>query len=322
MFIALDVNGIRTDIEEANVSEEYFCPICNHKLIQKRGDVRLHHFAHEHGTITDGLCDGWHYDMSEWHREWQNCFAPEFQEVVVEKDGIKHRADVLLMKKTVVEFQHSSISREEFNARNEFYISCGYQVVWLFDFRDRSKEKQICEDYFREYKYNWKWPLHVFDDYDPEKSKVQLYFQLGDVEGDSYGIEHIVWKTDNCSRFRTEDGVAYNKEEFVELVNKLEISETEDCLDDQLVTNNLRDFGVGKTIMEIINSCDEEVIGVKNLKTGTRAKVCAGLYRNNGVYNGKLQGYLGIKDSAYYYYPDRKDIFYWYQREWVLEWAH
>ncbi len=328
MFIALDADGKRTDIEEAYVSEEYFCPICNHKLIQKRGDVRLHHFAHEHGTITGGFCDGWHYDMSEWHRGWQNCFPTECQEVVVEKDGIKHRADVLLNNKTVVEFQHSQISREEFNARNDFYSLCGYQVVWLFDFQERRNEKQICEDDFIDFKYSWKWPLHVFDDYDPEKSKVQLYFQLSDVEGESFGIEHVIWKTNNCGSFRTEEGVAYNRDEFVKLMNNFEMEEKESTAGETKNTNeyqvqmkDIRAFGIGKSIMEIINSCEEDVIGVKNLNTGARAKISAALYRKNGPYNGKLQGYLGIKGS-YCYYPDRRDVYYWYQKEWILEWKH
>lgn len=70
--------------------------------------------------------------MSEWHLSWQENFPEDCREVVVEKDGIKHRADVLI-NNTVIEFQHSSITSEEIAKRNNFYMSCGYHVIWVFD---------------------------------------------------------------------------------------------------------------------------------------------------------------------------------------------
>ena len=52
----------------------------------------------------------------------------------MEKNGIKHRADVFIKEKNlVIEFQHSQISNEDFNARNEFYNRCGYNIIWVFD---------------------------------------------------------------------------------------------------------------------------------------------------------------------------------------------
>lgn len=76
--------------------------------------------------------------MSDWHFGWQSKFPIENREVVVEKDGVVHRADILI-KNTVIEFQHSPISGEEFEERNSFYKNCGYHVVWLFDAADKMK---------------------------------------------------------------------------------------------------------------------------------------------------------------------------------------
>ena len=139
MFIALDASGERISIESATKDNKYFCPICGEPLIIRAIDslaVRTH-FAHKRGTIC---YDDWSHDMSEWHFSWQQCFPEQCREVVIEKNGIKHRADICI-NNTVIEFQHSPITGEEIAKRNAFYLSCGYQVVWVFDATDKIKNR-------------------------------------------------------------------------------------------------------------------------------------------------------------------------------------
>ena len=76
--------------------------------------------------------------MSEWHYNWQCLFPKECREVVVEKFGVKHRADVLI-NGFVVEFQHSSITAAEIMERNNFYLACDYAVIWVFDAQNKVK---------------------------------------------------------------------------------------------------------------------------------------------------------------------------------------
>lgn len=131
MFIAFDENKERTSIENATRPNQYFCPICGEPLIirAEKSLARRKHFAHKSGT---NCTDDWSHDMSEWHLSWQEKFPEECREVVVEKDGVKHRADVLI-NNIVIEFQHSPITSEEIARRNMFYLSCGHPVVWVFD---------------------------------------------------------------------------------------------------------------------------------------------------------------------------------------------
>lgn len=129
MFIALDKKNERISIENANNSQEYFCPICKEKLIIKAAssdNIRTY-FSHIHKCEDD-----FDHDMSEWHWNWQQQFPEQNREIVVEKNGVKHRADVLI-NDTVIEFQHSQISSEEIKKRNDFYLSSGYNMVWVFD---------------------------------------------------------------------------------------------------------------------------------------------------------------------------------------------
>lgn len=136
MFTALTKENERVSIEEAIPGETYYCPVCRNMVAVKAANsnnVRTH-FWHK----GKHCLDNWKYDMSDWHFEWQSKFPIENREVVVEKDGVVHRADILI-NNTVIEFQHSRISGEEFESRNSFYKSCGYRVVWLFDATDRMK---------------------------------------------------------------------------------------------------------------------------------------------------------------------------------------
>ena len=68
MFYALNKDGIRIDAYEADKNEQYTCPICNNRVILKRGSVNIDHFAHEANVCEDT----WNYDMSEWHKRMQN----------------------------------------------------------------------------------------------------------------------------------------------------------------------------------------------------------------------------------------------------------
>ena len=133
MFIAYDENQKRISIENAYKKETYYCPVCSEKLRIKAAssaNIRTH-FAHIRKCTDD-----YSPDMSEWHYNWQLMFPEECREIPLEKDGEKHRADILI-NNTVIEFQHSPIKSDEINRRNEFYTSLGYNMVWVFDANDK-----------------------------------------------------------------------------------------------------------------------------------------------------------------------------------------
>ncbi len=137
MFTASTKDNNRISIADAIPGNYYRCPVCGNPVVVKAAssdNIRTH-FAHKRNTLC---LDNWKHDMSNWHFEWQSKFPIESREVVVENEGIVHRADVLL-NNTVIEFQHSPISSAEFEERNSFYKKCGYRVVWLFDAADKTK---------------------------------------------------------------------------------------------------------------------------------------------------------------------------------------
>ena len=212
MFFALDENNRRIHIDNAIVSESYFCPCCGRKMVLRMGDIRIHHFAHP----SDGFCkDSWHYDMSDWHFAWQNRFPKECQEVVKVKDGQKHRADVLIeSEKTVFEFQHSPLSPTEFEDRNTFYNSLGYKVVWIFDVEEQYENNQL--DNYISNLWSWKRPKSTFERFDYRNKQVQVYLQLSST---SIDLVKVTWCTEDkgLSRFAT-DGYSYDENAITHII--------------------------------------------------------------------------------------------------------
>lgn len=240
MLFALDKDNKKVHIDNTIRSEDYFCPCCGSKMVLRMGDIRIHHFAHP----SDSICrDTWHYDMTEWHYEWQNRFPKEYQEIVKTKDGQKHRADVLIeSEKVVFEFQHSPLSPDEFEDRNSFYNSLGYKVIWIFDVEEQYQNEQI--ENYRSDLWSWKRPKRTFDYYDCKNKLVQLYLQLDNSDID---LIKVTWCTDDkgLSRFAT-DGYGYDEESIVHMFDddkkQNEPTECKLCeLFDKMIQLNSRD---------------------------------------------------------------------------------
>ena len=211
MFIGLDVKtGERVYIDEAIKSQaECVCPICKGELIIKNGPINVAHFAHK--SKTD--CDDWTSDMSQWHKDWQNLFPRNNQEVILELEmsnleyeslawtngfskfdrfdheqylkntpkkviKLKHRADVLACG-YAVEFQHSHISSKEFNERNWFYNRCGFNVIWIFDvIEERETKKMRAGEEWHRYgedgcKYTWDYAWKILTNFVPQNHRRQ-----------------------------------------------------------------------------------------------------------------------------------------------------
>ena len=179
MYIALDKEQKRISIKDAVQGDAFFCPVCLEKMFVKAGTERARHFSH----FPNCECkDSWNgqYDMSEWHYEWQNQFPAANQEIVVQCDDVRHRADVIT-DRTVVELQHSPLSSGKFNDRNVFYHgNIGYKVVWLYDMRDDFEQGLIQKISDKE--FSWNKPRSTFRNYTLRSGQIDLFFQI-DEEG-------------------------------------------------------------------------------------------------------------------------------------------
>ena len=110
------------------------CPCCGSEMIAKCGNRKVWHRAHK----SKRMCDHWWESETQWHRDWENRFPEDWQEVDhFAKDGEKHIADVKTEDGLIVEFQHSFIKHEEVKSRENFYK----QMIWLVDGQRLSRDQ-------------------------------------------------------------------------------------------------------------------------------------------------------------------------------------
>ena len=233
MFYALNDKNERIYIKESLKEEKYYCPCCKGEMIRKVGKVNAHHFAH-----INGICDTfWEKEnKGPWHIMLQDSFSRENQEIVVKSlscENEYHIADVYLegnYKDTIVEFQASPLSIEDFNTRNIFYVNNSRnmkcrengekkfdknRLIWVFDCRDKTlfinlknknlnekagfywwrKENKVGFENFA--KITWNRPSKTFSNFNINNKDITIFLCVNYRE---YITEYI------HSEFYTEDG--------------------------------------------------------------------------------------------------------------------
>jgi competence protein CoiA len=122
------LNGERV---EARRGLTALCPLCGDDVIPKCGRIVTHHWAHK--SVIE--CDPWAEGESQWHIDWKRQFPSSWREVVVGP----HRADVRRPDGYVIELQHSSISPDEIEGREQFYGP----MSWVFDARQAVQDGRL-----------------------------------------------------------------------------------------------------------------------------------------------------------------------------------
>lgn len=146
MQYANNENGERI---EATPNARALCPSCGSQVIAKCGKITVWHWAH-----ISADCDPWYEGMTKWHTDWQSQFPAEYREVVIRKGDETHRADVALPDGTVIEFQHSPISIDDINRREQFY---GDKMIWVFDVREPVEKMRLTlRDKGNYHSFRWK----------------------------------------------------------------------------------------------------------------------------------------------------------------------
>lgn len=142
MLIARNANGeliqaYQASREKGKNVEKYYCPACKGKLVLKKGNIMIAHFAHHQlsdcAVFSEGETlphlKGKQLLLDKFQREGiavtLECWLPELQQ----------RPDLLIVlgdgKKIAVEYQCSPISPADLLARTQGYKRFGYEVWWI-----------------------------------------------------------------------------------------------------------------------------------------------------------------------------------------------
>lgn len=134
MFFAVDSNGNRIYAGDTVRHTDYYCPVCGEPVTHKIGTIKRPHFSHK--VNSDCYLNRDKDRLTEWHIRMQDYFPLETREFRFKdgKIGEFHIADVFLSdSNTVLEFQRSPITEEEFYSRTMFHLKNGRRIAWLFD---------------------------------------------------------------------------------------------------------------------------------------------------------------------------------------------
>jgi len=211
---AIDEEGKRVFVDNANSKEKLFCPICKKTVFPRRGEIRIHHYAHTHGQSCN---DSWKYeDKTKWHIDWQAMFPEESRECTL-SDSTNHRhlADVFLEdRNTVIVFQHGSITNKRFDKRNEFFTSLGNKVIWVFDLIENTNQDEL--SFRNEDIAEWQNPLESFKTFKFKENDVDIFFQIKneDIEAsDGFYLLKVIGV--DCNGFELFQYSKYSKKEFL-----------------------------------------------------------------------------------------------------------
>ncbi|MGC3959611.1 MAG: competence protein CoiA family protein [Verrucomicrobiota bacterium] len=108
------------------------CPDCAGTLIAKCGEIKIHHWAH---ATSPPNCE--YQPKTEWHMGWQLKFPLDWLEVKYTNG----RADVMLPKGDLVEFQSKGLDSETLKRRTEGTKPGA--IAWVVDGREAFKEERL-----------------------------------------------------------------------------------------------------------------------------------------------------------------------------------
>lgn len=152
-----DYETVRKNIES---KKKYL--VCNkgHQLVAVCKGERKQHFRHKN---ADDYKSG---KMSEWHYNWQLEFDDTEIEFPKVKGSIKNRRADALVGDYVLEFQHSNISKDRVDARQNDYSLYDKEIIWVVDGNSGIDVVELsCSNTFL-LQFNDNWKFEKFTSYE------------------------------------------------------------------------------------------------------------------------------------------------------------
>jgi len=134
MLVGLSENDNRILARDATKESKFFCPSCQEQLILKKGNVKIHHFAHKAESTC--LYAGESLDHLQTKLQIYDALLqhPKVINVELEKPLGLVRPDIIFSMwgiEIVIEIQNSPIDIPEIDKRNTEYARLNTPILWL-----------------------------------------------------------------------------------------------------------------------------------------------------------------------------------------------
>ena len=144
MLVGRNEQGVLVYIDDVNSTDEIKCPECDETLIQKRGNIRVHHFAHKSGSNCNNTGMTWqHMAIQKFLKEffiWASPYESQVEKRISWRD-VKVIADYFVECDICGQW-HMDLCFEVVEANDNYahyaekmdkYYLMDQQVVWVFD---------------------------------------------------------------------------------------------------------------------------------------------------------------------------------------------
>ena len=124
------------------------CPVCKKKVFSKCGDVYVWHWAHY--PNEECISDSFIRPGTHWQEKWKKIFGAEKSEILIDKDGELHIADIFI-KDIVIMLYDTRISKKLINKIEDFF---GKRMFWIVNAKkqgfsiEETEFSKICKEYF------------------------------------------------------------------------------------------------------------------------------------------------------------------------------
>ncbi|MCM3610612.1 competence protein CoiA [Planococcus sp. MERTA32b] len=142
------------ELRRLKTDNRFFCPDCGTAVLLKIGDIKIPHFAHK----SSAAC-GSGEPESSLHLQGKILLHQFFidkkmsAEMEIYIPEIRQRADVLVDRKSVIEFQCSPIASSDVARRSAAYASQGLHFTWIAgvtEFRENKVQVLHIKEYQKE----------------------------------------------------------------------------------------------------------------------------------------------------------------------------
>lgn len=152
MLIGRNSQGKFVDIDNVSPTDEIRCPECDELLIQKRGNIRVHHFAHKQNSNCSNTGMSWqHLAIQKYLKRFfeRGCVADsQLEKRITTSDGKTIIADYFLeawiqgwYMKICFEVVENNTNYAHYCQKKDEYFWSDMNVVWVFD--ENKLEKKI-----------------------------------------------------------------------------------------------------------------------------------------------------------------------------------
>lgn len=192
LLYGLDVNDNKVFIEDIKYGQMYFCPSCKCPLIARRGEVRVHHFAHHSGT-NHSMCAFQFYDLSEVATVIEKKFSDKGYNVEVIFDLSNNKkliANAVVGQYAILIRDNAKFKEDRVEEETNYFRSLGMKVIYYVNLKNEASKGdiEVIEDNDSYNEIKWKKGSHRFlQNYSAKVHDYDIFFDMSNNQ-----IEKIV----------------------------------------------------------------------------------------------------------------------------------